>query len=33
MLYLDNAATTPLDPDVAQSLMQSFNQRYANPGQ
>ncbi|MFN9916353.1 MAG: aminotransferase class V-fold PLP-dependent enzyme, partial [Pirellulaceae bacterium] len=30
-IYLDNNATTRLDPRVAEALMVAFQQRYANP--
>ena len=31
MIYLDNAATTPVDPQVAQVIAQSLSEDFANP--
>ena len=31
MIYMDNAATTPVHPKVLESMMPYFNVRYANP--
>ena len=31
MLYLDHAASTPIDPEIRVGLMQRFETHYANP--
>ena len=31
MIYLDNAATTPVDPQVAGVIAQSLSEDFANP--